>query len=151
MQTCSIFKMDFKYVNRVILGLKTHNQINISISNKTEYYPVQRYLEAINNNTGNPQIVQILGETESSLLEKTRYLGSKVVWLNLIKFTENMAFTCHSYFDVTLNFTSLKLALFSNFTCFYCKKRVFSCCKSVSFLYDCKFEFAIWCLKVWTG
>ena len=57
--------MDFKYVNRVILGLKTHNQINISISNKTEYYPVQRYLEAINNNTGNPQIVQILGETES--------------------------------------------------------------------------------------
>ena len=27
--------------------------------------------------------------------------------VDLIKFTENMGFTCHSYFDVPLNFTSL--------------------------------------------
>ena len=39
-------------------------------NNKTEYYPVQGCPEAINNNTGNPQIVQILGETESAIFEK---------------------------------------------------------------------------------
>ena len=120
-QTCSIFKVDFKYVSRVYLGLRSHILTNIS-NNKTEYYPVQGCTEAVNNIIGNPQIVQILGETESALFEKTHYFGIKGVWLNLIKFTENMTYTCHSCFDVPLNFTGLKLALYSNFTCFYCKK-----------------------------
>ena len=75
--------MDFRYVNRFYLGLKSHILTSISISNynynKNEYYPVQGYLEAINNNTGNPQIVQILGETESLLFEKSHYLGTRVV------------------------------------------------------------------------
>ena len=63
---------------------------------------------------------------------------TKGVWLNLMKFTENMNFTCHSYFDVPLNFTGLKLALDSNFTCFHHKKWVFPFWKSVSFWYDCR-------------
>ena len=70
--------MDLKYVSRVYLGLKSHILTNIS-NNKTEYYPVQGCSEAVNNNIGNPQIVQILGETESSLFEKSHYLGTKVV------------------------------------------------------------------------
>ena len=63
--------MDFKYVSRVYLGLKSHILTNIS-NNKTEYYPVQGCSEAVNNNIGNPQIVQILGETESALFLKKR-------------------------------------------------------------------------------
>ena len=70
--------MDFRYVNRVCLGLKSHILTSISISNynynKNEYYPVQGYLEAIKNNTGKPQIVHKLGETESALFEKIHYL-----------------------------------------------------------------------------
>ena len=70
--------MDFRYVNRFYLGLKSHILTSISISNynynKNEYYPVQEYLEAINNDIGKAQIVHKLGETESALFEKMHYL-----------------------------------------------------------------------------
>ena len=68
--------MDFKYVSRVYLGLRSHILTNIS-NNKTEYYPVQGCTEAVNNIIGNPQIVQILGETESALFEKRTILVLK--------------------------------------------------------------------------
>ena len=66
--------MDFRYVNRVCLGLKSHILTNIQYqtitNNKTEYYPVHGCPEAINNNTRNLQIVQVLGQTESAFFEK---------------------------------------------------------------------------------
>ena len=70
--------MDLKYVSRFYLGLKSHILTNIP-NNKTEYYPVQGCSEAVNNNIGNPQIVQMLGETESALFEKTHYFDIKGV------------------------------------------------------------------------